>query len=166
MSPLQTGSPGVNELALVARAVGHVLACLVAVALCAGAANRPLRPVRVVAGGLALALTFPFVVFGALGLGLLAPVVDVVGNVLGTYAVVDVVGNVLGTYAVVAAVPLLAAVAVAQAVTDGDVSDPRHSSLFAGVRAQLSVDDAAGVFVATVALLVGELAVVTVVGWL
>lgn len=142
-----------NELALVIRAAGHLLACLVAVAVCAGAAGRPIRPVRVAVGGLTLAVAFPLLVFGALGLGVLAPVVGVVGNVIGTYAVA-------------AAVPLLAAVAVVEAAVDGDLSDPRYPSLLAALRAHLSADDAAGVFVATVALLVGELAVVTVVGWL
>lgn len=153
MYPLQIGAPGVNELALLIRVLGHLLACVVATAVAAGASGRRIRPIESVGGGMILAVVVPVLVFGAQRLELLAPVVAVTENVVGTYAAV-------------AAVVSLAGLAIARAAWAADLTDPAYPGVGAALRANLSTDDAVGVLGGTVALVSGEVAALTVVSGL
>ncbi|QZP37954.1 hypothetical protein [Halobaculum magnesiiphilum] len=154
MNPLQGGAPEPNVLALTVWAVGHFLACLVAAAVADGAAGRRLRPARAIAGAVALAIAIPIAAAGALRLDLLDPVSALAGR--GGFGPPLAMASALG----------VAAVVVASAAADADLTDPGYPSVAAAVRAQLSGDDFTGIVVATVALLSGEFATLTVVNWL
>ncbi|MFC7098788.1 hypothetical protein ACFQKD_15890 [Halobaculum marinum] len=149
---MQVIAPGARLLLLAVFAVGHLLACVVAAAVADGAAGRFVRPARAVVGGVALAVVVPILAFGALRLGLLAPLVAITGNTMGTYASA---AGLLGVGAVV----------VASAATDAELSDPGYPSAGAALRAHLSSSDLVGVVVGTVALVSGELAALAVASW-
>ncbi|GAA0258553.1 hypothetical protein [Halobaculum roseum] len=154
MNPLQGGAPEPNALALTVIAGGHLLACLVAAAVADGAAGRRLRPARAIAGAVALAIVIPIAAAGALRFDLFDPVSALAGR--GGFGPSIAAAGALG----------VAAVVVASAAADAELTDPRYPSAVAAVRARLSGDDFTGIVVGTVALLSGEFATLTVVNWL
>ncbi|WP_435063774.1 hypothetical protein [Halobaculum sp. EA56] len=151
MTPIQFGTPGMDGLGLAARAAGHLLACLVAVAVGEGASRRRIEPRRVFAGGAVVAIATPLLVVVGIRTDALAPLVAVAGSEAVPYAV--------GASALV-----LGLVAVADAASgrgrprrwtperlgaDGAADRPSRAG---GAARDLAV----GVLAATTALLAGE----------